>query len=89
MTRHGFPGEATKGCYGDGMGAATDSMSVAALRAEAQRLLRLADQREAGECTGLAAAWCPLHGDCRCPDRSSAMDDPGCPLHAPDSTHAD
>lgn len=43
----------------------------------------------AGECTGLSAQWCPIHGTCRCPDRTEAMDDPGCPLHSESSTHAE
>ena len=45
-------------------------------------------------CTGITARWCPIHGDCRCegfiggnPD--SDMDDPICPLHAPDSSHGE
>ena len=40
------------------------------------------------DCTDLAAVWCPVHGDCDCPDVYPG-DDPGCPLHAPTSTHAD
>lgn len=40
-------------------------------------------------CTGVTAAWCPIHGDCTCPDRTLAMDDDRCPLHAHDSTHAE
>lgn len=39
------------------------------------------------ECTEVAAAWCPIHGDCVCPDRETAMNDPACPLHAPGSEH--
>lgn len=39
-------------------------------------------------CTGLAAVWCPIHGNCRCPDRENALDDPNCPLHSPRSDHA-
>lgn len=43
------------------------------------------------ECTGFAATWCPIHGDCRCPkepDGSRNEDEPeGCPLHADDSAH--
>jgi hypothetical protein len=37
-------------------------------------------------CTGLTAMWCPLHGDCTCPDGEPG-DDPGCPLHAPEAEH--
>lgn len=50
------------------------------------------------QCTGVAAQWCPVHGSCTCPERypdatgalsgERDMNDPGCPLHAPTSTHA-
>jgi len=43
-------------------------------------------------CTGLAAAYCPNHGDCTCPhdrpDGERTLEDVDCPLHAPSSTHA-
>lgn len=41
-------------------------------------------------CTGVAAVWCPAHGDCGC-DLSkpgAEMNDPACPLHSPTSHHA-
>lgn len=47
-------------------------------------------------CTGLAAAWCPVHGDCTCPvyglgvdvdPEERHLDAPTCPLHSPTSTH--
>lgn len=46
------------------------------------------------DCTGLAAAWCPKHGDCTCPvgdDGISryALDHPSCPLHGLDSDHCE
>ena len=44
--------------------------------------------REPPACTGIAAAWCPVHGDCTCPDQV-AIGDPRCPLHAPSSGHAE
>lgn len=37
--------------------------------------------------SGASAGWCPVHGDCRCPNREDEMNDPACPLHAPESTH--
>lgn len=43
-------------------------------------------------CTGIAAGWCPRCGDCTGPDdpdRGAPRDDPGCPLHAPDSRHGE
>lgn len=52
-------------------------------------LRKLADLIESRECTGLAAAWCPVHGDCSCPERESAMDNPHCPLHRAASSHAE
>lgn len=43
-------------------------------------------------CTGVAAMWCPLHGDCTCPqplgEGLDPLDHHACPLHGPDSTHA-
>lgn len=59
------------------------------LRAEASALLAEADRIESQECTGLAAVWCHLHGDCVCPDRAEALDDPDCPLHSTGSSHAE
>lgn len=32
-------------------------------------------------CTGLGASWCPVHGDCTCPEPSMERDHPTCPLH--------
>lgn len=44
-------------------------------------------------CTGLTARWCPVHGDCNCPqDRFDDRDMDGlgnCPLHRMESTHAE
>ena len=42
----------------------------------------------AARCTGLTARWCPVHGDCTCP-QDSDLDSPDCPLHAPLSSHAE
>lgn len=42
-------------------------------------------------CTGLAATWCPLHGDCWCERREDGevrFSGLGCPLHSIDSPHA-
>lgn len=39
------------------------------------------------ECTGVAASWCPIHGDCTC-DMDSERDSDDCPLHGKESTHA-
>lgn len=38
-------------------------------------------------CTGIGAAWCPIHGDCNCPNRAYALDGPSCPLHRDGSDH--
>lgn len=57
---------------------------IAALRAEADRI-------ESQSCTGLTATWCPVHGNCRCPEVDGVGgpgDDPNCPLHATTSSHA-
>lgn len=45
-------------------------------------------EQERDGCTGLTAAWCPIHGLCTCPDREQAMDSEDCPLHMRESTHA-
>jgi len=44
--------------------------------------------RRREDCTGVAARWCPIHGDCEC-DQEDDHNDPECPLHSPTSTHAD
>ena len=43
--------------------------------------------RQSG-CTGLAAGWCPVHGNCDCRNELF-LHDPECPLHSPTSTHAE
>lgn len=56
-----------------------------------EQLRQMADDIESQnrrECTGLAASWCPIHGDCACPERENALDDWNCPLHSPVSAHA-
>lgn len=35
-------------------------------------------------CTGLFAGWCPIHGDCNCPQSDIYFDD-RCPLHGKDA----
>ena len=40
-------------------------------------------------CTGTAANWCPLHGDCKCPHPEIEKNDPGCPLHNDRSPHGE
>lgn len=52
--------------------------------AEVRRRLAAVPSRE---CTGIAATWCPVHGDCAC-DHQVPADDPLCPLHGPTSDHA-
>lgn len=43
------------------------------------------------ECTGMAASWCPIHGDCTCEIDEDTLERttvaPGCPLHGDDSRH--
>lgn len=41
---------------------------------------------QAPPCTARVAVGCPNHGRCRCREELWRRD-PGCPLHAPDSTH--
>ena len=43
-------------------------------------------------CTGVAAVWCPLCGDCSCERQSTGErveDSEACPLHAPSSQHGE
>jgi hypothetical protein len=40
-------------------------------------------------CTGVAAMWCPNHGDCLCREPEFERSDPECPLHSVWSTHAE
>lgn len=40
-------------------------------------------------CTGIAASWCPIHGDCTCPEPEDRKDHEGCPLHGRESNHPD
>lgn len=51
-----------------------------------------AQQPPPAECTGMAASWCPVHGDCTCrPDGDRFdfdRDSPTCPLHGDQSSHA-
>ncbi len=65
-------------------------------RQEAEEYSRLEATRRSCKrrCTGLTARWCPIHGDCTCPnpaDRDdfgpSDMDDMHCPLHGEASDH--
>lgn len=44
------------------------------------------------ECTGVSAAWCPVHGDCTCPQNEGGLaeeQDAECPLHGLASLHAE
>lgn len=62
---------------------------------EALRLIDAAKPAApAAACTGVTAQWCPVHGDCACPEDEQrpgerTFDDPRCPLHAPTSKHAE
>ena len=46
------------------------------------------------QCTGVSAGWCPIHGDCTCPEIPGSggeidMNSEDCPLHASSSTHGE
>lgn len=58
-----------------------DSATVGEIR---ERVQQLAD---APECTGLTAAWCPVHGNCTCDRESDSWNEFDCPLHNQASTH--
>lgn len=70
-------------------GASRDAAHVAPAVAALHRAMRPADP-EPVECTGVAASWCPVHGDCTCPrDRDGFREETStCPLHNETSTHA-
>lgn len=43
-------------------------------------------------CTGVSAKWCPVHGDCTCPNNNGdydSLNDDDCPLHSASSQHAE
>lgn len=62
---------------------------VVALVTRAERIgQELHIARPAEACTGIAASWCPRCGTCTCPFEKHG-DNPTCPLHAENSTHAD
>lgn len=56
--------------------------------------------RRSSECTGIAATWCSVHGDCTCPKGKDGgwvwieggnehVEDENCPLHGRSSNHAE
>lgn len=65
----------------------TTGLTPAQLRAMADDI----EARDRRDCTGVAASWCPVHGDCTCPyDEDNGRDhsDFHCPLHGDHSAHA-
>lgn len=43
-------------------------------------------------CTGLTAVWCPICGDCQCPETATgerSLTDEACALHSTRSPHAE
>jgi hypothetical protein len=63
-----------------------------------EQLRRRADMLESRRCTGLAAAWCPVHGDCTCfigengeqiEDDRDGLNSEDCPLHSIRSSHGE
>lgn len=61
----------------------------------ADACLAAAEVETPTSCTGMAATWCPTHGDCSCPPRyphdpssERTLDDPRCALHGDASSHA-
>jgi hypothetical protein len=41
------------------------------------------------QCSGISDKHCPVCGDCQCPDPETSLNDPNCPLHAPDCKHGE
>ena|SRR5688572_26032182 len=62
-----------------------------------ERTAELADHAQEVTCSGVAAVWCPIHGECTCSHVVNAHGDwygrgrenPKCPLHGRDSTHGE
>ena len=42
---------------------------------------------EGKDCTTVSASWCPVCGDCICPEPEYSRNHPECPLHSPHSLH--
>lgn len=40
------------------------------------------------ECSSISAGWCPICGDCTCPDPDNKNDD-SCPLHSERGKHGE
>ncbi len=67
------------------------AMQVAQLDSRCRELLEAWPGQRApllGECTGVSASWCPVHGDCACKNANDKNDD-DCPLHSRQSTHGE
>lgn len=47
------------------------------------------DPGTGGGCTGVAARWCEIHGDCTCPAGAPELNSYGCPLHGAHTKHGD
>lgn len=57
-----------------------------------------APQRPDTRCTGIAASWCPVHGECSCPKQEKTgepvwrngerVENEACPLHGRGNNHA-
>jgi len=72
----------------NGILAAIGNLPIDAAADLLQDLLGELRPADPAACTGVTAVWCPVHGDCACPYPQVALQDPDCPLHAPDSAHA-
>ena len=69
--------------------APTPGTAVEQLRAASATLLAEADRLESVECSGVTAVWCATCGNCTCPDDALGRFARDCPLHAPESPHAE
>ncbi len=64
------------------------------LRDELRSRERARRIEESHTCAGVAASFCPVHGDCTCPanedgEHLDGQDDDHCPLHSAESSHAE
>lgn len=75
--------------YPDGDGVVLDQVDVFVVRDPARHQLKPLPSEV--RCEGVGAVWCAVCGDCTCPtyEGERSLEDPGCPLHAPSSVHAE
>lgn len=59
------------------------------IRLQVKQVQMLREETDCSQCTPCSCDWCPICGDCCCPNPEDRKDDPQCPLHNPSSMHAE